>query len=240
MFRFLCLFVPILGFATAAAGQTQPATTVSVEFTVIGWAGAVDDLAYMQSGHLRKLTAPAYVRSGVSHYTGDPKMDIYQKPKQAGDKPVPVASVNFDPKAGRYTVFLAAKDGAYSAFALADDDDKFPVGHARIVNLSPTPIALQCNNSQNVLLLPKQNEIVAAGAGNVLYSQSAYQQSGKWRRLGSNFIILPPKMQTTLIFVQNDADYFKSADGRVMDAIQMIMLREDPSLKKEKPENTSP
>lgn len=212
---------------------------VNTEFTVVGWAGQVSELAYRKNDRLQPIDAPAFERSKVYKYSGPARMGFYlpkdpdAKPKADSKNAAPVATVTLEPGVKRYTVLLAGKNGNYQAQAIADDEGKFPVGNARVFNLCPMRLAIRCNQANTTTLAPGKWEILSPGADHVLAAESAYEAKGTWLRANMDYIPVPPEWQTSIFFLLSDASYFKSIDG-VGSRVQLIILREKPS-DREKP-----
>ena len=232
----------LVGRSLCAQAPENP-TIVSTEFTIIGWAGEVPDLAYRQDGKLTKLSVPGFERSPVYKYTGPAKMEFFMnKPLAAktekSDKPeveTAVATAQFEPGAKRHTVLLAGQEGHYQARAVVDDESKFPVGHARLFNLCPVRVAVRCNQAKSIVLEPNQNEVVAPRAGILLVTETAYELNGKWNRANDDFVPVPADQQTSVFYLISSAKYFSTIDGASRQ-MQMVILREKPGAH----ENTAP
>jgi len=217
------------------SGASASGPSATVEFTIIGWAGEVSGLSYRQNGNLHSLQVPAYARSPVYKYSGPAQMGFYVKNPAAGKpgtssepKEMPVATVTLDPGVKRYTVLIAGGDNRYQAQAIADDEDKFPVGRARILNLCPFRLAIRCNQTSTVTLDSRQSAIVSPGADHVLAAETVYELGGEWKRANSDFIPAPPDRQTSIFLLHSEAKHFRSVDG-IGSVLQMFILREKPA-----------
>ncbi|MBW8780509.1 MAG: DUF4397 domain-containing protein [Verrucomicrobia bacterium] len=244
MKTFLFLLTGCIGCLQLVRAQTpeepDSGPSVNTEFTLVGWAGQVSELAYRKNGRLQPVNAPAFERSKAYKYSGPARMGFYlpknpaAKPKpDSKDTETPVATVTFEPGVKHYTVLLAEKNSNYQAQAIADDDGKFPVGSARVFNLCPMRLAIRCNQAGTTTLAPGKWEILNPGADHVLAAESAYEAKGTWLRANMDYIPVPPEWQTSVFFLLSDANYFKSIDG-VGSRVQMIILREKPA-DREKP-----
>lgn len=237
----LCLLLSSLACglsrAQTPAADEQP---VTVEFTLVGWAGEITNLAYRQDGGLVPVTVPAYLRSKVYKYAGPARMGFYLKdaPQDPKQGETPVATVRFEPGVHRYTVLLAGQSGVYLAQAVADDPDKFPIGQARLFNLCPTRMAIRCNQASTLVLAPKQYVLVKPEPNHVLVTQAAYETDGGWRKASDDFVPIRPDEQTSIFFLLSEDQRFRSVDG-VARAVQMVILRGKPPAS-EKPGTPQP
>ena len=216
-------------FAQAqSSGEQASSPVVSVEFTVVGWAGEISNLAYPQGGHLQELKIPAYARSKVYKYTGPAQMGLYlvKAPGVKGETSK-VATVAFTDGAKRVTVLIAGENGQYQVQAASDDEDHFPMGHARVMNLCPVRVLVRCNQADTLLLQSNQVSMISPRADHLLVAETAFEKDGEWKRANDDFIPVPADAQTSVFFVLSVADHFKSSDG-VTRALQMVILREKP------------
>ena len=233
--RIFALIGCLIGRSLCAQAPEDP-SIISTEFTIIGWAGEVPDLAYRQGGKLTKLSVPGFERSPVYKYTGPAKLEFFiNKPaieKTAAD--AAVAMVQLEPGSKRHTVLLAGQDGHYQARAIVDDESKFPVGHARLFNLCPVRVAVRCNQAKSIVLEPNQNEVVAPLNSILLVTETAYELNGKWNRANDDFVPVPADQQTSVFYLISSSKYFSTIDGASRQ-MQMVILREKP----EKQPNTT-
>lgn len=238
---FLLILACLTGNPLSAQNPAEE-VVVSTEFTIIGWAGEVLDLAYRKDGRLVKVAVPGFERSSVYKYTGPAKLEFFLKKPEAdkSKKPGPdvaVASVLLEQGVKRYTVLLAGGNGSYQARAVVDDEGKFPLGHARLFNLCPMRVAVRCNQAKSIVLEPNQSEVVGPRDGVVLVTETAYEVNGKWNRANDDFVPVPADQQTSVFYLMSSAKYFGTVDG-FSRQMQMFILREKPSDRAKKPESS--
>lgn len=237
------LFLPLListvwaqPSSSSAAAVENRSVQVSVDFTVVGWDSDVSGLAYQQKGAEKPLKIPEFQRSQVYHYTGPQEMGIYAanaKPVAPGVDPkgaeTPVAIVRFEPGMTSVTILLAKSAAGYDSIVIPDDVGNFPVGQARLQNLSRYPVAVRFNQREPFALKPGEIRFVDP-AGLILDSEMAYNKDGAWVSLPRSYIPVPSGHQTAIFFLQSDAGYFKTVDGRGTGDLQITTLRRKPEI----------
>jgi len=233
----VCLAFLVLRVQAAAPEDQNDSTIVSVEFTLFGWAGEIQNLAYKQGGRLNRMNIPGYTRSQVYTYTGPARMALYPVRESTKADDPEVGSVTFATGVKRFTVLIAPQGNGYLAKAAADDEEHFPFGRARFFNLCPVRVLVRCNQKNGLVLQPGQMEIVSPRADNILVTETAFDRNGTWQRANDDFVAVPPDAQTSVFFLQSDDNHFKSIDG-FSRSLQMVILREKPEDRKKTSEPT--
>lgn len=218
-----------LAVSRAGAQGETPQPVVTVTFTVVGWSGEPAALFYQQAGRHVPFEAPPFTRSKSYRYTGPAQMDIYASGEAAG-KPAPAVkagTVVFPVGPKRFTVLLGGQNGHYMSRVIADDEEGFPVGTARVFNLTSTRMLIRYNQKNAAVILAEKNEILRPRPDFQLVAETAFERNGQWKRSNDDFIYTPPDSQTSVFYFESDSSYFKSIDGGARD-IQLVVLREKP------------
>ncbi|MCX6873048.1 MAG: hypothetical protein NTW21_04465 [Verrucomicrobia bacterium] len=128
----------------------------------------------------------------------------------------------------RATVLLAAAEaGTFTAYVIDDDPSKLPVGHVRIHNLCPVPIAMRCNG-QPVKQLNNRDAIIVPAIKDHLIYELAYQLGDEWKVQENNVIPVHPDEQAQMIILKSDHSYFLASDGSRSGFLQLLTLRRSP------------
>lgn len=217
---------------SAKADDNTGQPNVSVQFSVVGWGEKPAKLTYKNAGKFTPLDVTPFARSPVYSYTGSAQMDLYDKSTEG--KPAKVGTVDFIPTAKHFTVLLGGQGGHYSARVIADDESLFPMGSARVFNLTNTSMMFRYNQKAVVSIPSGQHEIVHPRSDFQLVTETAFNRNGQWKRSNDDFIYVPPDSQVSVFYFESDLNYFKSIDGGSRD-IQLIVLTE--KKQKEEAEN---
>ncbi len=210
--------------APAANAEGAPQPMVSVKFTVIGWSGEPSTPAYKQEGKLRSLEMLPFVRSKPYDYNGPAEMELYSP--DAKDEKVGTVVFPVGPK--RFTVLIGGQPGHYQTRVIADDETTFPIGSARVLNLTSTRMLFRYNQAHAITIDAGKHAILRPREDLQLVAETAFERNGKWRRSNDDFIYVPSDGQTSVFYFENDSSYFKSIDGGSRE-VQMLILLEKPA-----------
>ncbi len=219
-FLTLMLLVPAFG----QEGEKEP--YVSVEFKMLGWSDdGIEDIRYKEGSSLKELEIPSWERSDAYTYRGPATMKFFYKDNKDAE---PIATATLSPDVPQYTILMLRQGGQYRALALPDDTKHSPVGKARVINFSNTKIVLRANNKDVVVLEPRASKIMGPNTGSKLLKvEMAYEDGGQWRQTGIQRVVITPTQQTTLFYVTDTSDFFKSGEGNVKAGPQPFVLRQE-------------
>lgn len=218
-------------FATELPVEPVAANSVSVDFSVVGWGGEIKNLAYLNKNRLIRLGVAEFVPSTYYSYAGPAKMDLYRMDDAAvasvdALKDRRVGSVTFDPELKKATVLLSKMGDGYAAIVIPADTEKFPVGQARLQNLSSKSVSILCNKRTLVTIGPGEVQWVKPDDKSILDADMAYQESDRWVRFERSYFPVLKTQQTAIFFLKSDSNFFKTANGAsVGGGVQVLTLR---------------
>ena len=221
---FALLVLAALSLRSVSAEDTATPSRVSVQFTVVGWNGETLNLAYEQAGKPVVMEVPPFARSKVFTYVGPAKMDLYASYGET--PPAKVGSVLFPSGSSRFTVLIGGSGGHYLTRVIMDDYAVFPLGTARVLNLTSSRMLLRYNQAKTVIIASGEDEILRPRADFQFVAETAFEQGGKWRRSNDDFIHVPADGRTSVFYFESDSSYFKSIDGGSR-AVQLLILQEE-------------
>lgn len=243
---FLCL--ACLGHLSA---QDTPRSDehVNLKFTVVGWGDAFENLAYRQNGTLKKLGhVPIFARSDVFEYSGPVVFELYKTPSAAASasdpssrpsepqassltasqdkKKLPVATVLLPTNAKRVMILVSAQNDRYQMMVVPDELDEVPSGQAKLINLSPSTVAIQTNKKDSFTLGVQQNRLVSPNPDGLMQMQIAFKAGSEWKKADNTFLRLPKDYRTVVFFLKSNSAYFKDVDGKTTSLIETVVMRE--------------
>lgn len=219
---------------------------------LVGWGDAIEGLSLQASGG-KTFTAQPFRYSKTQSYSGPAVMEIYQNssdakvvpalaPEDVAKFPAPLKEVFERRKktpslvalavlptgSKRATVLLLpAPGGTYLTRVMDDDPSKLPVGHLRVHNLSPHPLAIRFNGKES-RNIPLQGSCVVAPVNQEVVYELAYQLEDEWKILENNLVSVADDEQTQMVVLKSDSDLFASSNGSRSGYLQIILLRRSP------------
>jgi hypothetical protein len=146
----------------------------------------------------------------------------------SGGKDLPTSSVvahavlPLDSK--RVTILLAPeKANTFQSYVIDDDPTKLPFGRLRVHNLSSLLIALRFNGQTKAEIKPNGTIMVTPVKNHVIY-ELAYKIGNIWHTQENNVLAVPENLQSQMIILQNEDDYFRSSDGSKSGFLQIVTL----------------
>lgn len=196
---------------SGSAGTAQKA--ISVEITAVAWEHPVNDIS-IKGGGLKALEIPAFAESRVYQYRGSNPLVLTRNDRRYAESHPdyePVSrQVEIPPEWKKVIlpVFPFA-DGSFAVKAVQNDTETFPVGRARIINVSDETLAIKTRD-ENRVLEPQGQTIFAVPEGSAqLGFAYARQQGDAWRVAGSGAFPVPATERRTIFITKSGAEFFR-------------------------------
>jgi hypothetical protein len=210
---FLCLLLAARG---GAAEDRRPTVDVSVQ--LISLAGNIDDLALWDGRKATPLTLSADFFGPRLRYAGDARLQLIRpgKTDEAKDKPVGkpttepatlpgpvVAWLDVPPGKGprQFILLVRPEPGQSGILAIEDDNQRFPAGSLRFLNLCDFPVTIGEGE--------KSTRVAAKGAAVVrpnlpsgrYFDAPIHSEEDQVRRLAYNLHFFYAADRRTLLFI---------------------------------------
>jgi len=140
-------------------------------------------------------------------------------------KPNLVALATLPVGSRRATVLLApGPDHTFQTFTIDDDPNQLPFGRVRIHNLTPFPIVVRCKGGKALQLKPKET-VVAIPENHYIFYELGYQDGEEWKILKNDMLRVADDEQAHMVVLKSDNQFFRSSDGSMGGAFQVVVLR---------------
>jgi hypothetical protein len=220
-----CLLLAAAGTQLpTGAAEPNASPPVALEFTLIGWGEAELKLAFVSGGRTEEITVPAFARSAIVDYRG-PRDLAFTQADFAGKGPAPeIGRIRLPIHAQRVTLIAAsAESGKVSLLAVPEDDATFPPNHARIVNLTPAPLALNYNLKTSVSIAPGKDVIIPSLNERVILKIAASVE-GNLRLLLTTMMGVRTGERQVILLHQSDAAIFFIDDEGGLRPLEVFAL----------------
>ena len=219
--------LPLLAFSAESASEAE---SVSIRFSVVGWADEIEGLFYKDDGELKELAFRPFQRSSEFYtYTGAPILEIFSKEKVEGEEAqyLPVTSVNLPLSSRNLNILIfPAGSGKYRALAISENINDFPGGHAKIFNATSTTLAVRFNGSE-VKEVAKGKSLLMKPEKGVLDYEILYQSGERWLMASRNKVRCRENVQFSIFVSATDADFFRSATGARKSKVNTFFLHRE-------------
>lgn len=216
LFKFsLVLLIAPPGTTTARADAPAAADNkpIYVVWRAVGFEKTLSEFYIKNGGHEVSLDIPAFSASQEYAYTGPNPMLIYRKTHDAAPAkpPVPVASVEFDPKCTKAIVFVYPKtDGTLGVRTAPNDDVHFKPGSIRVFNLTTHPVRLSIGDEEQIVDSVHVTIVEPKNQAQSIPIRYALQEQGAWAWKGSNYFSIREGTRRTVVLIHTDAALFRA------------------------------
>lgn len=215
--RAINLFLLSMAFVACVMPQALIANTresdITLELSFLSLGVRIPELRFMNNGAIESLSVFDTTRSKNIRYVGPPTLTFYRKTglDEAGD-PIheAIGEVVLQPQPRRQLILLWEQAGAangYSARAIDDDLESFPIGSFRFINLCPFPLQIRIGNEEHGI--GQGGSVVVAGDFNHGQHYQALMVSlveGEVRPAYSSMIYFNQRARTLYFILPRD-DY---------------------------------
>lgn len=212
---FCCLTVLIAGRAVCSVADAG--RVGNVEISAVAWDASLDGIVVKTSGRVFEWDIPAFHRSRPVDYSGDRRLVFFRKGVHEGAPALELlADVSLPEDAKKVLLlFFPARDGRFSVYPIRDDGEDYLPGRARLVNVTPRPLAVKAGGE--VFTLAPGDSRLVSGDGRKLSVKLAVEQDGSWRQISSTVLPLGGSQRRSVFFTTTESAYFSRVgiDGEV-------------------------